>query len=52
LKTGVTGACRYEPELQRSYDELAGHYGTVILPARPVRPRDKGLDSYCTSCAA
>lgn len=41
LKTGVTGACRYEPELQRSYEELAGHYGTVILPARPASPRDK-----------
>ena len=41
LKTGVSGACRYEPTLQRSYAELAGHYGTVILPARPARPRDK-----------
>ncbi len=41
LKTGVTGACRYEPEIQRSYEELALHYGTVILPARPASPRDK-----------
>lgn len=41
LKTGVTRACRYEPELQRSYDELALHYGTTILPARPASPRDK-----------
>jgi transposase len=41
LKTGVTGACRYEPAVQRSYDELGAHYGTVILPARPVHPRDK-----------
>jgi transposase len=41
LKSGVTGSCRYEPALQRSYEELAGHYGTVILPARPARPRDK-----------
>jgi len=41
LKTGVTRACRYEPELQRSYEELARHYGTVILPARPASPRDK-----------
>jgi len=41
LKTGVTRACRYEPELQRSYDELALHYGTAILPARPASPRDK-----------
>jgi transposase len=41
LKTGVTRSCRYEPELQRSYDELALHYGTTILPARPASPRDK-----------
>jgi len=41
LKSGVTRACRYEPELQRSYEELALHYGTVILPARPAAPRDK-----------
>ena len=41
LKTGVTRSCRYEPELQRSYEELARHYGTVILPAHPAHPRDK-----------
>ena len=41
LKSGVTRACRYEPEIQRSYEELARHYGTVILPARPAHPRDK-----------
>jgi transposase len=41
LKTGVRDACRYEPILQRTYEEWAAHYGTVVLPARPVRPRDK-----------
>jgi transposase len=41
LKSGVTVACRYEPWIQRSYEELAQHYGTVILPARPAHPRDK-----------
>jgi len=40
-KVGVTRADRYEPELQRSYDELAAHYGAVIIPARPYRPKDK-----------
>jgi transposase len=40
-KVGVTHADRYEPELQRSYDELAAHYGAVIIPARPYRPKDK-----------
>ncbi len=41
LKSGVTRACRYEPGLQRAYEELSQHYGTAILPARPAHPRDK-----------
>jgi transposase len=41
LKSGVTVPCRYEPGVQRTYDELAEHYGTVILPARPGHPKDK-----------
>jgi transposase len=40
-KTAVVRACRYEPVLHRSYQEMAEHYGTVIIPARPRRPRDK-----------
>lgn len=43
LKSGVTTACRYEPGINRSYRELAIHYGTTILPARPARPRDKAI---------
>jgi len=41
LKSGVTVACRYEPGIQRTYEDLARHYGTTVLPARPLRPRDK-----------
>lgn len=41
LKSGVNKADRYEPELNASYQQLAEHYKTVILPARPRRPRDK-----------
>jgi transposase len=41
LKSGVVVPCRYEPGVQRTYDEFAQHYGTVILPARPGKPRDK-----------
>jgi transposase len=41
LRTGVTAPCRYEPGVQRTYAEWAAHYGTVILPARPAKPRDK-----------
>ena len=41
LKSGVTKVCRYEPTLQRSYEDFANHYGTAIIPARPYKPRDK-----------
>lgn len=41
LKSGVTDPCRYEPGLQRTYEELMCHYGTAALPARPRKPRDK-----------
>jgi transposase len=41
LKSGVVVPCRYEPGLQRTYEDFAQHYGTAILPARPAHPRDK-----------
>ncbi len=41
LKSGVTKACFYEPAVNRSYAEMAAHYDTAILPARPRKPRDK-----------
>ncbi|MBA3583159.1 MAG: IS21 family transposase [Gemmatimonadetes bacterium] len=40
-RTGVTKAHRYEPILNRSYEEMAAHYGVAVLPARPRKPRDK-----------
>jgi transposase len=41
LKSGVNKPCYYEPELNRTYGDLATHYGLGILPSRPYRPRDK-----------
>jgi transposase len=41
LKAGITKACFYEPNVNRTYAEMAAHYGTAIVPARPYRPRDK-----------
>jgi transposase len=41
LKSGVTTPCRYEPEINRSYAEMARHYGAVVIPARVGRPKDK-----------
>ncbi|MGE5245410.1 MAG: IS21 family transposase [Betaproteobacteria bacterium] len=43
LKSGVTTASRYEPEINRTYVELARHYGAVVIPARPATPTDKPL---------
>ncbi|MBV9677366.1 MAG: IS21 family transposase [Acidobacteriaceae bacterium] len=40
-RTGVDRACRYEPDLNRTYHEMAQHYGVAILPTRPYKPRDK-----------
>ena len=41
LKSGVTKACRYDPEINPSYQQLAAHYGTALVPARPLKPKDK-----------
>ena len=49
LKSGIAKACFYEPAVNRTYAEMAAHYDTAIVPARPHKPRDKAIDSYCTS---
>jgi transposase len=41
LRSGVTKACFYEPAVNRTYAEMAHHYGTAVVPARPRKPRDK-----------
>lgn len=41
LKTGVIKNTRTELVLNRSYHEMAEHYGTAIIPARPIAPKDK-----------
>ena len=41
LKAAVTRAHRYEPELNRTYTDLAQHYGFAVIPARAAKPRDK-----------
>jgi transposase len=40
-KTAVTHSCRYEPDLNPTYRDLAEHYGTVVIPARVAKPKDK-----------
>jgi transposase len=49
LKTGVDRPDLYDPKINRSYAELAAHYGCLVDPARSRKPRDKGSASQCTS---
>ncbi len=41
LKSGVDLVDRYEPGINRTYEELATHYGAVVVPARVFKPKDK-----------
>ena len=41
LKSGVSKPCRYEPDINPTYNDLALHYGTAIIPARVRKPKDK-----------
>ena len=64
LKSGVTKACYYDPEINASYADLARHYGTAILPTRTAKPGTKppsrpgswsssaGCWPRCASCSS
>lgn len=41
LKAGVTKACFHDPQINRTYADLAAHYDTAVIPARPRKPKDK-----------
>ena len=41
LKSGVTHPSRYEPDINPTYNDMALHYGTAVVPARPRKPKDK-----------
>ena len=41
LKAGVTKACFYDPAINRTYADMAAHYGTAVVPARPHKPKDR-----------
>ena len=43
LKSAVIKADRYEPEINRSMEDFAEHFGCVTIPARPGKPKDKAL---------
>ena len=41
LKSAVIAPGWYEPEIQRTYEDMAEHYGTAVVPTRARKPRDK-----------
>ncbi len=41
LRSAVSGPHRYDPDINRTYLEMAQHYGLAIIPARPRKPKDK-----------
>ena len=41
LKAGVSKPCRYEPDINPTYHDMAVHYGTAVIPARVAKPKDK-----------
>jgi transposase len=50
-KTGVTKACRYDPDLNPTYQEMAMHHGVGVVP-RVVAPQNTGItESWSTSSA-
>ena len=40
-KTAIVKACFYDPQVNRTYADMAAHYGAALLPTRPRKPRDK-----------
>lgn len=50
LKSGVHHPCRYEPDLNPSYQDFAEHYGVAVLPARVRKPRDKSKVEVAVQC--
>lgn len=39
----VKRPCKYKPDINPEYEDFARHYGTIILPVRQGKPRDKAL---------
>jgi transposase len=46
-KVAVIKACLFDPMVNRSYTDMARHYGTAVLPTRPRKPRDKAKVEAC-----
>ena len=50
LKSAVTTSDRYEPVINRSFEDFGDHYGTFIVPTRSRKPKDKSLVEESVQC--
>lgn len=50
LKSGVTKAHRYDPDINVNYQHLGEHYGVAIVPARAAEPKDKAKVENAVGC--
>jgi transposase len=50
LKSGVTKAHRYDPDVNANYQYVGEHYGFAIVPARAVKPKDKAKVENAVGC--
>lgn len=41
LRSAISKTCRYEPDINSTYHDMAKHYNTVVIPARTLKPKDK-----------
>jgi transposase len=41
LRSAVSKSCRYDPDINPTYQQMAEHYGVAVIPARPYKPKDK-----------
>lgn len=41
LKSGISNAHRYDPDINPTYQDMANHYGAAVIPARVAHPKDK-----------
>jgi transposase len=50
LKSGVTKAHIYDPDINANYQHFSEHYGFAIVPARAAEPKDKAIVESAVGC--
>lgn len=50
LKSATSRACKYDPDVNPTYQQMLEHYNVAVIPARPRKPKDKAKASRCPGC--